>query len=188
MIAVNDVLAIRFEPGNRTHYRTCGDDDVFGLDRLLGSIFGRDFYFARQCQFSGTLENCGLVFLHQELDAFRVLQHHFVFSLLHIGKGELDAARLDAEIGGVLHLFVQMSGLEELFGRNTTAQCTRAAQPFVFLDDSDFQAQLSGANRGDITAWPTADYRYIKLFVSQFWKIPLRCSATCLSCVNQPAS
>ena len=80
---------------------------------------------------------------------------------------KLGPYRLDAKIGGVLHLFVQMRGLKQLFGWDAAAQRTGAAEPFVFLDDCDFQTQLSGANRSDIAAWPTADYRYIELFVSQ---------------------
>jgi hypothetical protein len=32
---------------------------------------------------------------------------------------------------------------------------------------------LTGSNRGYITAWSTTDNRYIKLFVSQFSRIPL---------------
>ena len=58
--------------------------------------------------------------------------------------------------------------MQQLFGRDATAQGAGAAEPFVFLDNCDFQAQLPGANRGHIAARTAADYRYIELFVSQF--------------------
>ena len=48
------------------------------------------------------------------------------------------------------------------------------AEPFIFLDNCDFQAQLPRANRGHIAARTAADYRYIELFVSQFGKSPLK--------------
>jgi len=85
----------------------------------------------------------------------------------------LDRGSLHSKIRCVLHLFVNMRGLKELLRRNAAAQSARAAEPLVFLDNRDLQTQLSGANCRDIAARTAANHRYIELFVSQFWKIPL---------------
>ena len=167
MIAVDDVFAVSFKSGDGPHHGTGGNDDAFGLDGLFGSVFAGDFDLAGQRQPAGAFEDGALVFLHQELDAFRVLHHDFVFALLHVGKSQLNARRLHAKISRVLHLFVHMCRLQQLLCRDATAQGARAAQAFVFLDNRYFQTQLSGANRGHIAARTAADDRYIKLFVCQ---------------------
>ena len=42
------------------------------------------------------------------------------------------------------------------------------AEPVIFFNDCCLETQLTGANRGHITAWSTADNRHIKLFIGQF--------------------
>ncbi len=173
MIAVHNVYAVGFEAGNRTDNRTGGDNDVFGFERLFLAFSISDFNFAGQREFAGAFEDSDLVFLHQILDALRVFQHHLVFSLLHVGKSELNPGRLDAKISGMLHLFVNMRGHQHLLGGNAATQRTRASKPVIFLDYGSLKAQLAGANGGHVTTRPTADNRYIKLFVSQFSRFPL---------------
>ena len=46
--------------------------------------------FPGKREFSGAFENRHLVFLHQVFDTLGVLQHHFVFAFLHIGKSQLN--------------------------------------------------------------------------------------------------
>jgi hypothetical protein len=86
---------------------------------------------------------------------------------LHVRERELNSGSLHAEIRSMLHLFIDMRRHQQLFGGDTATQSTRAAQPFVFFDNRDFQTQLSGANRGHITARSAANHRHIELFVSQ---------------------
>src|SRR5688500_12066748 len=97
-----------------------------------------------------------------------VFQHHLVFSLLHVGEGELNSRRLHTEIGGVLHLFVDVGRHQHLLRGNTSAKRARSSETVIFFDDCCFQTQLPGANGGYISAWSTADNRYIKLFIGQF--------------------
>src|ERR1041385_3245515 len=73
----------------------------------------------------------------------------------------------------MLHLFVYVRRHQHLLGRNAATQRTRAAKPVVFLDYGSLQTQLSGTDGRYITTRPTADNRYVKLFVSQFFRFPL---------------
>ena len=90
VIAVYNLLAVCFKAGNWPHDGTGGDDDVFGLKCLLFSFDVGDFHLARQRELARALKDGDLVLLHQILDALRVLQHDFIFSLLHVGKGQLN--------------------------------------------------------------------------------------------------
>ena len=51
---------------------------------------------------------------------------------------------------------------QERFGRNATAQETGAAVSRIFLDDSGFQTQLTGANGCDVSAWTASDNGNVK--------------------------
>src|SRR6185503_7480903 len=110
-----------------------------------------------------------LVFLHQVVDAFGVFQNDFVFSLLNIGKRQLNTRSLHTKISRVLHLFVDVGRHQHLLGRNTASQSTSAAQPVILLDDRGLQSQLPCSDGGYIPTWTTADNYHIKLF-SQFSK------------------
>src|SRR5262249_10389013 len=103
MIAVNNSLAVSFKTRYRPDNGAGGDDDVPGLNGLLGTVFRSDLDLAGQCQFSRSFKHGAFVFLHKELDAFRVLHHDFVLSLLNVSESELDRGSLHAKIRGMLH-------------------------------------------------------------------------------------
>jgi hypothetical protein len=73
----------------------------------------------------------------------------------------------------MLHLFVDVGRHQHLLGGDATAKRAGSAQAGVFLNNRGLQTQLPGANCGHISAWSTTDNRDIKLFVSQFSKVPL---------------
>ena len=124
MIAVDDLLAVSFKSGNRTHDRARREDDVLRLNAFFLSVFSRDFDFPRQRQTRRAFEYRDLVFLHQVLNALGILHYDFILALLHIRKGKLNSRCLDAKVSGVLHLFVDMRRHQKLLGRDASAQST----------------------------------------------------------------
>src|SRR5262249_32452115 len=142
-------------------------------ERLLLAFGIGNFNLAGKREFACAFEDRDLVFLHQILDALRVFEHDLVFSLLHVRKSQLNTGRLHTKIGGMLHLLVNMGRHQHLLGRNAPAQRAGAAKPVIFLDYGSLETQLSGADGRYITTRSTADNRYVKLFVSQFFWFPL---------------
>ena len=71
-------------------------------------------------------------------------------------------AEADAPLGGVLRDLERMRVLEQRFRRNAAPVEARAAERRLALDDRGFQAELRGANGGDVAAGAGADDDDIK--------------------------
>src|SRR5207237_1182047 len=73
------------------------------------------------------------------------------------------AGDLDALVGGLLRVLVQLGGVEDGLGGDAAAQRAGAAQPRVLLDAHRLEAQLPGADGGDIAARSCSDDRHVVL-------------------------
>ena len=99
-----------------------------------------------------------LVLPEQELDALRVLPDDVVLALEHRREIERQLPDADAVRGRrVRRELVVLGRREQRLGRNAADVDARAAERLVHLDADGVQAELRGANRGDISAGSAAD-------------------------------
>ena len=104
-----------------------------------------------------------LVLAEEELDSLGALGDDRLLVLHHARHVELDAGDLDALFGGLLRVLVQLGGVEDGLGGDAAAQRAGAAQPRVLLDAHRLEAQLPGADGGDIAARSCSDDRHVVL-------------------------
>ena len=82
-----------------------------------------------------------------------------VLARLHLGHVDADGrlADGDAPVLGVLDDLQRVGVLEQRLGRDAAPQQAGAAERLLFLDDRDLQAELRGADGGDVAAGAGAD-------------------------------
>ena len=146
-------------PGSGVDVRAGGDDDVLGLERLLGAVLGRHLDLARRRRcVAGADEGVDLVLLEQEADAVDVGVDRVVLVLHHRGEIELRRADLDAEGGEVVaRLVEQLGGMQQRLGRDAADVEAGAAKRLALLDDGHLEPELRGPDGADIAAGAGAD-------------------------------
>ena len=156
-------LLVGLEPGQHARPRAGGDDDVlglvaagperalrrFGLRRLHRDLAGRiDRRLAP--------DHRDLVLLHQEADAVIEPLRHPARALHHGGRVVGDILGGEAVILGVLHVVIDLRRAQQRLGRNAAPVEADAAE-IGALDDRGLEAELRGADRGDVAARAGAD-------------------------------
>ena len=116
------------------------------------------------------LDPVDLVLLEQELDALGQAGDDAVLARLHLGHVDADrgAAERDAPVLRVLDDLQRVRVLEQRLGRNAAPQQAGAAERLLLLDDGDLQAELRGADRGDVAAGAGADHDDV-VFLGHVW-------------------
>ncbi len=98
-----------------------------------------------------------LVLLEQRRHTAGESGNDFFFALEHRCQVKLNIANLDAVRGQfVLGRIKPFTRFQQRFARNTADAQAGAAERRFLLDHPDVQAQLRGADRGDITTRPRA--------------------------------
>ncbi len=144
-------------PGQRARRGARGDEDVLpGVDRL-GAVGARDRDLARTGQAAEPGGDVDPVLLHQVRDAVGRLADDLLLVLQRRRHVEPDLARRHAHLGAVAGLLEEVGRVEEGLGRDAAPERADAAQPRLLLDDQDRQAELRGADRGDVAAGARAD-------------------------------
>ena len=150
VVAGDDAHAIRLEAGDVLGGRPRGQDDALGLVRLALHLHAT----AAQ-QAAEALQHGHLVLLHEELDALGVLQHDAVLALddgLQVGAQGLLVHAIDAIVRGHLHLLEAVGALQPGLGGDAAPVEAGAAQLGILLHHGDAQAELGGADGGDVAA------------------------------------
>ena len=99
-----------------------------------------------------------LVFPEKVIDSLVGLADDVVLAGLDLFEVEVNGAGLEqALLDGLLHFMEKVCVAQKRLRGDTAAQRAGAAEPGVPLDDDGLQAQLRGADRGDIAARARAD-------------------------------
>ena len=161
--AADDDFAVKFHARQFHRNAARGDDDIFRFDLLRRSLVRLNGNFAGGGDRARALKGADLVQLHQAAHAGGELLHDFVFALEHDRQVEFHLVELDAVLGRFLFREGEViARREERFARDAADVQTGAAELLVFLDDGCAETELSGANRGDITAGAGADDNDVK--------------------------
>ena len=107
------------------------------------------------------LDHLDLVLAHEIGDAVRQPLGDFAAALDHAGEVEADIVGGEPELGGAAHRVIELGGAEQRLGRDAAPVETDAAE-MLALDDRGLEAELGGADRGDIAAGPRADHGEIE--------------------------
>src|SRR6266700_1840378 len=113
---------------------------------------------------AAAVEERDLVLLEQVDDAVVARLHHLVLAPEHLGEIELEALHAHAVIGEVMPgLLEVLGGLQQGLGRDAADVGARAPQrglavgALPLVHAGGLEAELRGADRGDVTARPAAD-------------------------------
>ena len=183
---VDDVLAIEGDVRDRDRLRARGEDHVVGLQHDLVAAAGRGHGDpAVGAEAAAAVEERDLVALQQLRDAAGELLHHGVLALEH-GR-DVDARAFDRDaVRGVvvLQVVVMLAGVEQGLGRDAADVEAGAARRRLavlageLVDAGRLQAELRGADRGDVAAGAGADDDDVEFFAH--FLIPcIRARAAC---------
>ena len=174
-------IAIDFGTSAQMNRLVAGDDRACGRSSMPGTLRGADpvaTTISLACERArarrsvtstragagqprGALDPVDLVLLEQELDAFGQARDDLV--LARVDARHVDATawpaspNVDAPLVGVLRDLERVRVLEQRLGRNAAPVQAGAAERGLPLDDGGLQAELRGADRGDVPAGSGAD-------------------------------
>ena len=164
-----DQLLVRLDAGQHARPRAGGDDDVLGLiaagrkrafRRLALARLHRDL--AGRVDRRLAPDDLNLVLLHQKTDAV-------IEPLRHRARARHDCRRIEADIVGfqavvlgVLHVMENLGRAQQRLGRNAAPVEADAAE-IIALDDGRLEAELRGADGGDIAAGAGADDQDVEI-------------------------
>ena len=109
----------------------------------------------------GALDPVDLVFLEEHLDAAGQAGDHLVLARVHGGHVDRHGGAVDAGQPPFLRRLRDLQRvrvLEQCLGGNAAPDQAGAAERLLLLDHRDLEAQLRGANGGDIPAGPRANH------------------------------
>lgn len=152
-----DVFSVGLDTGEVGGAAAGGDDDIVGLQHVFFvAVFDGDLVGFGEAGMAVVAVD--LVLFEEGVDAFGEGFDDFVFVFEHFGEVEFDVFDLDAEAGEVFAGFdVFFAGFEErLAGDAADAQAGSTEGGFL-LDAGDVEAELCGANGGDVAGWAGAD-------------------------------
>ena len=135
--------------------RAGGDDDVLGGQLGLLAVGGHR-HLARRGDRALAHVHRDLVLLHQVRDALVELLGHAAAAGDDLGEVRLHLAGDQAEAVGVAHMVQHLARAEQRLGRDAAPVEADAAKVLA-LDDRGLEAELRGADRGDIAAGPGAE-------------------------------
>src|SRR2546427_116340 len=167
-VVAEDQLLVECRPRQSAGTRAGGDDDVARREGLSAhgdfAAFGPGFDEA-----PAAVEEGDLVLLEEIGDAVVARLHHLVLAPEHLDEVELQALHAHAVLGeAVPGLLEVLRGLQQCLGRNTADVGAGSAQgglpvgALPVVDTGGLQAELGGADRGDVATRTAADYDYIK--------------------------
>ena len=167
LVAEDDLLAIDLDAGHAARRRSGRDDDFFGRgQRLLAAVGQRHLDAESAGEPRGALDPVDLVLLEQHLDAAGQARDHLVLARVHGGHVDPDGGAVDAGQAPFLRRlrdFQRVRVFEQSLGGNAAPNQAGAAERLLLLDDRDLEAQLRGANRGDISTGAGANHYNVVL-------------------------
>ena len=107
-----------------------------------------------------------------------MLLYDFVLAREDVAPVDFEPADLEAEFRAVFEVIVDVGVVQQHLGGNAADVQAGAAEKRIFLDDDGLQAQLAGADGGDIPARSAADNCHVVLCHAQS---PFQRVSTCLS-------
>src|SRR5690606_26382487 len=143
----DDAFFVDVDVRERRWLAAGGDDDVFGFERLLGTVRAGHFNAAFAGDGAETFDVIDLVLLHQELDAFGEAVDGVVLLLQHLRQIEFDAADLHAHRRERLgRRFEILAGVQQRLRGNAADIEAGAAELAAGFDDRGLEAELAGAD------------------------------------------
>ncbi len=152
--------ALLVEPEERQLHRhgAGGDDHVARPVGGHGAVEGLHLDRVAGLERPEALGPGDLVLLEEELDALGVLRDDVVLALHHAREVEREAGEIDAVLGRVQSReLIVLRGAEERLGGDAPDVDAGAAEGLVELDADDGEAELRGADGGDVAAGAAAD-------------------------------
>ena len=158
MITGDDGLAVEGHKGEFHGSGPGGDDNVVG-----GKLFTADGDGLGTSEFGFTGDHLDLAGLGQLGDASREFGHDGIFLGHQFAEVDFRSSNLDAMIGSVVaHECEMLRGMEQGFAGNAAHVEARAAQGGSLVDETDLEAELSGAKSADVATGTGADYEKIE--------------------------
>src|SRR5215207_2970052 len=166
VVARDDLLAVELQPRQRADSRSCGDQDVLGLELLGLAVVALDLYLLWLDKGTGAIEDLDFVLLHQALDAFAELVDDLLAALGGLRVVELDVAYLYPELLTIPSIVELGRGLEEGLGRDAADVQARPAEvsALPLLYERHAHAELARPYGRDVSPVSAADYHEIELF------------------------
>jgi hypothetical protein len=170
VVARDDPVAVRLEPGQRLDPRTRGEDHVGGIEHALAAGARRavltglvDPDLLRAIEPAATLDPGDLVLGDEALEPGPHPLHDGIAASGHRGVVDLGLARqVEAELLGVADPIDEAGGLEQRLGRDAAAVQACAAD-LVLVDEGNLQPELGGAERRRVSAGARAEHDEIEV-------------------------
>ena len=151
-------LLVEFQKWQFDRRRTGGDDDVFRRVTGDGAVRRSHIHHVALLQAAGAARPRHLVLLEQKLDALGVRTDNVVFALHHLREVHRHLLDDDAVFGSrVFREFEMFTAGKQCLGWNASDVDAGAAQRLVHLDADGIEAELRGADGGDVAAGAAAD-------------------------------
>ena len=159
LVARDDARPIDLDARHAARRGAGRHDNLARLKRLR--LAAAHLHAAAARQTRAALDPVDLVLLEQELDAFGETLDDLVLAGLHAGHVDRRALRgvaeRDAPLLRVLHDLERVRVLEQRLRGDAAPIEARAAERRLALDHGHVQAELGGADRGDVAAGARAD-------------------------------
>src|SRR5262249_37220364 len=156
LLAGDDALAVELPSRRQCRVGAGGDDDVVGAHLDAAALARRHRERVRAGQLRRALDDLDLAALEQRLHPAGELLHDPLLALEQPAPVDLGLADLDAELLGALDLLEEVGADDPRLGRDAAPVEARAAQ-LVLFDHRGLEAELRGADRGNVTARTGAD-------------------------------
>src|SRR5579871_1474541 len=135
---------------------------------VIGDLDRVDTVVRRTSQLTVPLDGLDFVFLHQEVEAFRVLGDDLVLAVLNGRPVQLPRIHaFNAKLFGFFQVIPQFRVEQQRLGRNAAHMEAGSAEESVLFDECGFQAVLAGADGAGISGGPAANDGYV---INGFWQ------------------
>ena len=162
-------LLVDIDTGQRRNFRPCGDQDIVSGIGFGAAIAGH-LDLAGLCDLRGTGNPGHLVLIEQETDALGQVFDHLVLACHQRFQIELHLADLDAVLRQMALRFLELFGrMQKCLGRNTADVQARAAPGAAFVDTGCLEAELCGADRGDVATRARPDDDQVEMGIAHFF-------------------
>ena len=150
----------------RHRFGAGGDDRLFEADGLDRAIVRGHRYLVHRGEPAGAAYHLNLALLGQTREAAGEPLDDALFPVTQLVEIDLRVGEGEPVGGHLLRLGDHFRGVQQRLGRNAADVETDTAEPLAAVDQHDALAEIGGAERGAVSAGPSAEHQYLGVYVA----------------------